>query len=193
MHNVQRLCGLLKERCSSALRQEQGLAFAVADARVIEIDDDRGVAGLLLIADAEEERAAAKRRRDIAGGPFAFTQEQILAAVEPENRDRLKAAVGILAEQDGIFALELLELTRHDQRLIDRHISGGALDHAQVLVIDIVERHPSGHQRPPLLTAKHMGNRHGTFRSSPQEETPPTKGWSAAFPVLAATFLPWRR
>src|SRR5439155_23859744 len=105
------------------------------------IDDDRRVAGLLGIAEAEEERSAAKRRRYVAGGPLPIAQKKILAAIEPKDRNRLELAIGIPAEQDGIFTLELLELTRHDQCLVDCNAFRRCpLVDAELRMFDIVER-----------------------------------------------------
>ena len=58
-------------------------------------------------------RAAALRARSAPA--IAVLEEQILVAVESEQRDRLELVIRVLAEEDRIFALHLLELGRKDQ------------------------------------------------------------------------------
>ena len=105
----------------AAMRQEQGLALGRADARMVEVDVDHRLGALRRrrACQSDQERAALLHGGHVAGLPAALVEEQILVPVEPEQRDRLERAVRILAEEDRIFALDLLELGREDQHLVD--------------------------------------------------------------------------
>jgi hypothetical protein len=135
------------------MRQEQGLAFAAADARVVEIDmDHRLAAGLAvqrLLLQRDREGAARLDRRNVARLPGMPVEKQIFVAVEAEQRDRLEIAVRILAEEDRIFPLDLLIFGREDQHLVDAVAMLRAVprEQAQVVVIDVVQQDLIGHFR----------------------------------------------
>src|SRR5438445_107996 len=85
--------------------------------------------------------SSAPRGRSRARATVPRAPEQILAARESRDRAGLQLATGIPAEQDAIFALELLERAPDDHRLVARSFTGRAIGGPQVLVFDVVERH----------------------------------------------------
>jgi len=107
------------------------------------------LAQLLDFPQAEEKGTSRMRRGDVACVPFAALDEQILALIETKERNRNELAVLVLAQENRIFALNLLKLARDDERLI--HIvqfGGSPMCDAQGAVLDIIQRYPVRHVPP---------------------------------------------
>ena len=84
------------------------------DARVGEVDVD--LRRPFAFAPADQERLDRQRQRAVARVPTAVLEEQILAILEPEQRQRREAAaVEVAAEQDREFVLHAAEFARHGQ------------------------------------------------------------------------------
>ena len=109
----------LERRRVAALRQEQRLAPGAAireNPGMIEVDVDHR----LIAVEADQERPAPRQGGDVTGGPALAVEEQVLVAVEAEDRQRLQDAAFLPAEQDRIVPLRVLEFGQEQRDLIDR-------------------------------------------------------------------------
>ena len=83
----------------------------------VQVDvDDRFVAQLAvdaLLLETDQERPLGDRTGQVGGVPAPVLQEQVLVALETQQRHRLPlSALAVLAEEDRVLALQLGELGR---------------------------------------------------------------------------------
>ena len=84
---TQDVADMLQVRRIPAVGQENRLALAVADAGIVQIDIDHGFATddavvILITPEADQERSALMKHRDVVGVPTLLGQKEIFALVE---------------------------------------------------------------------------------------------------------------
>jgi hypothetical protein len=127
----------------------------------------------------------------MAALPLAVLKEQILVALEPEQRHRLERALLVLAEQDREFALRVLELGREQRDLVDAIALLGAVADRdlEVVMVDIVEGDLLVIGRSSRFCGPGIG-RHGASQRHGAKRRRLNRGGKGKRPLRAAAFLP---
>jgi hypothetical protein len=88
---------------------------------------------------------------DVTRVPAGLIKEKVFVVVEAKERDGLKVAITVLAEEDRVFALHPDELGREDQGLVDVVAELGRVTgpDPEILVRDVVEYCSPSHWGSP--------------------------------------------
>jgi hypothetical protein len=138
------------------MRQENGLGGVLAfiragDAGMIKVDMDHGFAALLAryfaIDQPDQERAALLHGVYVTGVPACLVEEEVFVTVEPKQHHGVEATVIVTTKQNGIFALEIVQLARKNDAFVDgiaksRRVADGD---AKVGMGEGIEKHRVGH------------------------------------------------
>src|SRR5690606_25042064 len=134
----------------ATMGEEDRRAFATGYAWMVDINADHRLA-IGLVGRGDAERPALQKRRNVARAPPALpVEEQVFAARQAEQGHGPQRPFGILADHDGVLALNDLELGRKDEHLIDLFIGidAAARDDAKVVMVDVVEQYLGHWLRP---------------------------------------------